>query len=100
MQIYKLIARKQVIIDIAKGKQTTEERDWTDYYKKRFKDIQTPCKLWLRIGYNKDALYVEVIAKSHRIHDYHNSWLDRLLRTVDQNIIFELGKVLDTNIDF
>lgn len=98
MKQYKLIARKQVIIDIAHGNQKTEERDWTDYYKQRFKDIKFPCKLCLRGGYNKDALYVEVKAESYFIKDYHNSWLDRLLGTVEQSIIFELGDVVDTNV--
>lgn len=102
MKTYKLIARKEVVIDIATGKQKTEEREWVDYYKTRFKDLQTPCILRLRGGYHKEALFVEVIAESFEIKNYSTSRLEKIVdwifRVNDEYIVFKLGKVLKTNV--
>jgi hypothetical protein len=102
MKTYKLIARKEVVLDIASGKQKTEEREWVEYYKTRFKDLETPCILRLRGGYNKEALFVEVIAESYEIRNYSMSRFDKLIdwifRIKDEYIVFKLGKVIQTNV--
>jgi hypothetical protein len=100
MNQYTLIARKQVVLDIASGKQTTEERDWTDYYKSRFKNLETPFRLKLRGGYNKIAAEVVVEVTDYKIHTLNNETrIDRLLNKIfgeDQYIEFKLGKVIST----
>lgn len=96
MKTHFLIARKQVVLDIARGIQKTEERDYSEYYKRKFGDLELPCRLKLRGGYNKEAYYVIVEVDDAAITDYVDDATGDLLYTT---YVCYLGKVVETNVE-
>lgn len=97
MKVIKFIARKQVVEDIASRKQTIETRNLNKFYKSRIKDVTAPFILRLRGGYNKEALFVEVLVSKITIQKANVFF--RFLLGSDSKLIFELGEIVNTNVN-
>jgi len=98
MDTLKLIAYKDVVLEIVSGKKTKEYREYKDYYTKRFNKVTPPFQLYLRGGYNKDALFVEVLIDKITIErPFTHKWLAKL--GIGQKFyVLHISKVLNTNV--
>jgi len=98
MQTLKLIVFKDVVLEIVAGTKTKEYREYKDFYHKRFRKLQTPFKLYLRGGYNKEALFVEVLIDKITVEKpFINKWLAKL-GFGETFYVLHIAKVLDHNV--
>lgn len=99
MQSIKLIAFKDVVLEIVGGSKTKEYREYKDFYTKRFSKLSVPFKLYLRGGYNKEALFVEVLIDKITIErPFINKWLAKL-GFGQKFYVLNISKILNHNVN-